>query len=109
MAYTRSSALYEKLGGVNSYVLAIAKDANFSQDVRNFTTSEAEYKVELAGFEQEYYWKVQAIFLAKYNYGQTVKSALGHFVFTLGGHRNTHVYRIACRLTFRRRIHNCTQ
>lgn len=75
---------WKKLGGVNFYVLTIAKDANFTQDVRDFTTSEAEYKVELAGYEQEYYWKVQAISLAKYNYGQTVTSAVGSFVFTLG-------------------------
>ena len=76
---------WTKVHGASYYILTIAKDEAFTEDVQVIETAEAEYTVELKGYAQDYYWKVEAVSLAKYNYKQSSESAVGHFVFSKMG------------------------
>ena len=80
---------WQPVKGTSYYTLTIAKDENFTNDVRSYTTILTEYSVALPGYQQDYYWKVEAVSKAKYNYQQQMISATGHFSFTLAGDYNS--------------------
>ncbi len=71
--------------GASYYILTVAKDSGFTKDVRTVVTVLSEYTMNLPGMETDYYWKVEAVSLAKYNYNQSEVSETGHFVFTVAG------------------------
>ena len=86
---SKVSFKWQQVKGASYYILTVAKDEDFTEDVRSYTTVIGEYTMDLPGYEQDYYWKVEAVSKAKYNYGQRVTSTTGHFAFTLVGDYNS--------------------